>query len=194
LCYERCLIDIAEGVDNPDIGGQAFMITDPGPPPTYGDIYVGLETLSNGETHFPSMSPTAMLLLAQVLELYYLSRYFLTVSAFSVLRSIGAILPPLGGDIVNMQPSLFLLTSVHLVFDDSRARLSPQKGGLGYKGLWTTLDGVCKTVDEHQKAEQKGEERSGSGGVSFGFGLVKAQRGVDRAGKNLRVDPVQVLN
>jgi nucleoside-diphosphate-sugar epimerase len=194
LCYERCLIDLAEGADNPDIGGQAFNITDPGPPPTYGDVYVGLETLSNGEAHFPSLSPSAMLLLSHVLELYYLSRYFLTVSTFSVLRYIGGMLPPVGGDIVNLQPSLFSLTSVHLIFDDSRARLSPKQGGLGYKGLWTTLDGICKTVDEHMKAQRKGEERSTNGGVSFGFGLVKAQRGVERVGKNLPVDPVRVLN
>lgn len=61
-------------------------------------------------------------------------------------------LPAVGGDIVNLQPSLFNLVNVHLFFDDSRACLAPEKGGLGYKGAYTTFEGVHKTVDEHKAA------------------------------------------
>lgn len=194
LCYEQRLVELLQGSSNPDIGGQAFTIADPGPPPTYGDVYVALETLSDGETHFPRLSPTAMLFFAHVLEIYYLARYFLLES----VSFLGRMLPPINGDLVNLQPPLFALTMVHLVFDDSRARLAPEKGGLGYKGAWTTLEGVHKTVDEHKHSSSRTEERSKSAGVSFGFGLVRAERGVEKVTEKisagLGIDAVKLLN
>ncbi|THH15245.1 hypothetical protein EW146_g5202 [Bondarzewia mesenterica] len=67
LCYERRLIDIVQGASNPDIGGQAFCITDAGPPVTYGDVYTTLNTLTDGLTVFPELSATGMLLLSHLL-------------------------------------------------------------------------------------------------------------------------------
>lgn len=176
LNYEQRLIELASRNSSkkcPDIGGQAFTIADPGPTPTYGDVYDALTTLTDGECHFPNMSPTAMLLLAHLVELYYLSRYFLPAWA-------AWLLPPINGDLINLQPSLFALTSVHLLFDDARARLGPEEGGLGYRGAWTTLEGVVKTFKEHKSGVGGSEERSGDAGVSFGFGMARAQRGVGR--------------
>ncbi|KAJ7039742.1 NAD-P-binding protein [Mycena alexandri] len=146
LLYEQRLMDLSNGGVNPDLGGQAFVVADPGPPHTYGDLYVTLGTLTDGETTFPSVSPTGMLLFAHILEWYHLSRSWFLRAQFR----IAALLPPLSADIVNLQPSLFNLVSVHLIFDDSRARLPPAKGGLGYKGAWTTLEAAHKTVDEHK--------------------------------------------
>ncbi|KDQ60162.1 hypothetical protein JAAARDRAFT_152710 [Jaapia argillacea MUCL 33604] len=197
LCYEQRLIELSQGSTNPDISGQAFNVADPCPPITYGDVYTTLSTLTDGETTFPLLSPTAMLLLSHLMETYYLSRYFLVSSSSALSRFLGGLLPPLNGDIVNLQPSLFALTMVHLIFDDSRARLPPAKGGLGYEGAWTTLEGMCKLVQEHKRA---GEllERSLGGGVSFGFGLVKAEAGVkkvqDGVKEGLDIDAVHVLN
>jgi hypothetical protein len=191
LCYEERLLELSNGGTYPDISGQAFMVSDPGTPQTYGDVYNVLELL-DGETSFPSLSPTAMLLVAQILEFIYLGRYFLGSSSSPFLRAISHVFPNITGDIVNLQPSLFNLTQVHLIFDDSRARLPPEKGGLGYHGPFTTLEGLCKTVEEHRKAGRKGEERSMSGGVSFGWGQVRAERAVEKAGEKLGV--TQVLN
>ncbi|KAJ7135962.1 hypothetical protein C8R44DRAFT_609168 [Mycena epipterygia] len=193
LLYEQRLIELSNGGTNPDIGGQAFVVADPGPPPTYGDVYLTLSTLTDGETTFPFMSPTLMLLIAHLIGTYYLARTSLLAAGSHIAKK----LPAITGDIVNLQPSLFNLVNVHLIFDDSRARLPPEKGGLGYKGAWTTLEALHKTVAEHKLGALRSEQRSDFAGISFGFGLVKAQKGVgkvsDKVAEKIGVDPVQVL-
>jgi hypothetical protein len=77
-----------------------------------------------------------------LIEWYYLARFSLLAAGYRIAKR----LPPVDGDILSLQPSLFNLLNVHLIFDDSRARLPPEKGGLGYKGAWTTLEAVHKTV------------------------------------------------
>ena len=151
FCYERRLIDKARGSPNPDLGGQAFCIVDAGPPVTYGDAYTVLTTLTGGQTVFPRLSATAMLMLSHVLEWLHLLRSFMTLSPSSFVHRLGQLVPALSGDLVNLQPSLFSLTMVHLIWDDSRARRSPENGGLGYKPQWTTLNALCKLVEEHKK-------------------------------------------
>ncbi|KAI3602864.1 3-beta hydroxysteroid dehydrogenase isomerase family [Moniliophthora roreri] len=195
LCYERRLIDLEAGSKNPDIGGQAFNVTDPGPPPTYGDLYVTMKTLTDGETTFPEVSATGMLLFAYLIEIYYLTRNWLLTTP--IWPAIKYVVPPVNGDLVNLQPSMWNLTMVHIIFDDSRARLPPEKGGLGYKGAWTTLEGLQKLVEEHKKGINRSEQRSDIAGVSFRFGMVRAQRGVAKVGeqvkKEIGVDPVTAL-
>ncbi|KAG2368645.1 NAD-P-binding protein [Suillus spraguei] len=197
LCYEARLLETARGGSNPDLGGQAFTITDPGPPATHGDIHIGLTTLVP-ETEFTIMSPTLMLFASQIIEVLYLSRTFLAMSSSPVRRALAHFIPNITGDIVNLQPSLFALASVHLIFDDSRARLPPEKGGLGYHGPFTTLEGICRTVEEHLKAGGIGEERSQAGGVSLGFlRLSKAPKEMNkiekRVSERLHVEAVDVL-
>lgn len=194
LCYEQRLNEIASGVANPDIGGQAFCVTDPCPPITYGDVYHALNVLSKRQTTFPILPPTAMLILSHLFEIYYLTRHYLNIAPPPLCTLAGA-LPPLGGDLVNLQPSLFALTMVHLVWDDARARRSPADGGLGYRGLWSTLEGLCKLVDEHEKSGGRLEERQKTGGgISFGFGLVKAERGVEKGLEAVSRAPEHMLN
>ncbi|KAF7343472.1 3-beta hydroxysteroid dehydrogenase isomerase family [Mycena venus] len=193
LLYEQRLIELANGSKNPDIGGQAFIIADPGPPPTYGDVYLVLSTLTEGETLFPTLSPTLMLLISYLIACYYLSRSWLVAAGYNIAQK----LPALTGDMVNLQPSMFNLVNVHLIFDDSRARLAPEKGGLGYKGAWTTFEGLHKTVAEHKLGALRSVQRSDVAGISFGFGLVKAQKavgnGVVKVSEKMGVDLVQVL-
>jgi len=172
LLYEQRLLEFMQGKSDVDIGGQAFCITDPGPPPINGDVYNTLEILTNGETHFPPLSPTLMLLVSHFIEIYYLTRYFLLLR----LPLIGSWIPPLSGDLLSLQPSVFRLTTVHIMFDDSRARLPPEKGGLGYKGICTTLEGVHLTVDDFKKSAGKAEERSKNAGFSLMFAGLKKRR------------------
>lgn len=47
-----------------------------------------------------------------------------------------------------MQPALFGVSTVNTIFDDSRARKSPEEGGLGYRAPLTTMDGMCKETYE----------------------------------------------
>jgi len=198
LLYEQRLIELLTPESKyPDIGGQAFYITDPGPTPTYGDVYKALETLSEGECHFPSLSPTAMLLLAHVIEFYYRKQQSLSATRWNWL------LPKVNGALVNLQPSLFSLVCVHLIFDDSRARLSPEKGGLGYVGAWTTMEGLHKTFQEHQNGLGRSKVRSDIAGVGFGcrrrekvkksmVGSLKIQDKV--VGQTVPVSPVEIIN
>lgn len=172
LCYERRLIELHAGSKNPDIGGQAFCIADPGPTQTYGDIYTVLETLTDGVCHFPYLSPTPMLLLAYVIEFYYVARHRLVQAGWRIAK----VLPAVEGDIINLQPSLFALTQVHLVLDDSRARLSPEEGGLGYQGVWTSLEGAYKTCVEY-KAGVGLSGKSASSGISFGGKFTRTKDG-----------------
>ncbi|EMD35997.1 hypothetical protein CERSUDRAFT_115935 [Gelatoporia subvermispora B] len=177
LCYEARLIDRTSG--HPDIGGQAFCVADRGAPPTYGDIGRALTELTHGATTFGHLSPTAMLALAHVFEAYHLARHFLTAA----LPALARVIPALGGDVVFLQPSMFALTQVHLVFDDSRARLPPAQGGLGYRGC-TSLEGVCKVVAEHVRAGGRGWTREIAGHRvdklgNAGAGVARAENGVD---------------
>ncbi|KAF9226322.1 NAD(P)-binding protein [Gyrodon lividus] len=199
LCYEQRLIELERGTSNPDIGGQAFTITDSGPPATYGDVYTALSTLDN-ETVFPVFSSTFMLGVAHIIETICSTKALLSTSNSFFGRTVANMIPTISGDTVNLQPSLFALTSVHLIFDDSRARLSPNQGGLGYNGPYTTLQGLCKTVSEHLKAGGIGEERAKAGGVSFGFGFsfMRTSKGVNKVQKKvseqLHVEAVNALN
>jgi hypothetical protein len=192
FCYERRLIERARHgggrSPNPDIGGQTFSIVDAGPPVTYGDVYTVLSTLTDGRTVFPRLSATAMFTLAHVFEWLHLSRSFAASSSSPFLRRVGQLIPAPNGDLVNLQPSIFFLTMVHLVWDDSRARMSPEKGGLGYEPQWTTLAALCKLVAEHKKANGRFEVRSMGGGISFGFGFASVSRAVKKVIKDFATD------
>jgi nucleoside-diphosphate-sugar epimerase len=160
LLYEQRLIELENGSANPDIGGDSFCITDAGAPPTFGDIHHALYLLSGGEVTSSDWSPTAMLSVAHLVEMYYLARRFLAKSSLAFLVNL---MPEVNGDIVFLQPSMFALTNVHLHFDDSRARAPPEKGGLGYNTEVTTLRGVSQVVVDHYRNGGKGTARAIAG-------------------------------
>jgi nucleoside-diphosphate-sugar epimerase len=169
FCYEQRLIDKAQGSPHPDLGGQAFSIVDAGPPLTYGDVYTVLTTLTDGRTVFPRLSATTMLMLSHMVEWLHLLQSFAALSSNLFIHLLGKLVPAPGGDLINLQPSLFSLITVHLIWDDSRARRSPENGGLGYEPQWTTLSALCKLAEEHDKSGGCFESRSMNGGVSLGF-------------------------
>ncbi|CAL1708960.1 unnamed protein product [Somion occarium] len=198
LCYEARLIELQSGNSNPDIGGQAFCITDAGPTPTYLDVYNAVGTLCKGAVSFIYLSPTFMLSIAHLVEWYYLARHFLVNSSFAFL---GRLFPAIRGDIIFLQPSMFALTNVHLLFDDSRARTSSEKGGLGYTGPCTTLEGVCKVVLEYEKNGGEGTERAVAGHpepTKLKFDPTLPERGVveivGKISSGLGVDPTKTWN
>ncbi|KAI0659337.1 NAD-P-binding protein [Cubamyces menziesii] len=180
LAYEQRLIELERGSTNPDVGGQAFCVADAGPPPTYGDISQGLTHLSKGECTFQYLSPTAMLGLATLVEAYYLARHAI-LRAPAPFSALAKLVPALGGDIVYLQPSIWALTQVHLIFDDSRARAAPEKGGLGYNGRVTTIQGTCKVFVEHGRSGGQEKQRTIAGHDSpdLSFALARAEKGVE---------------
>ncbi|KAI5888688.1 NAD(P)-binding protein [Schizophyllum commune H4-8] len=143
LLYEQRLLARERGDDScPDIGGGVFVVTDPGPPQTYGDIGVALTVLSGGQCTFIRISSTLMLLVAYAIEMVYVARHWLLIGGRTQLAGL---LPSLRGLVAALQPSLWDIAGPRLIFDDSRARLPPEQGGLGYRGVWTTMEGVVRT-------------------------------------------------
>ncbi|KAK7036585.1 hypothetical protein VNI00_011518 [Paramarasmius palmivorus] len=158
LLYEARLIDTKSPSD---IGGQAFAITDPGPPATSGDtqsaIAYFVKRFSGGTKAYATkeLSPTFITLLAYFVETWYLAR-----QRFGFLPAVPETLRPL-------QPSTVGLSIIHPVVDDSRARLPVEKGGLGYEGVVDTLEGTARCVKEYI---ENGSLREGLKPGAFGHG------------------------
>jgi hypothetical protein len=74
-----------------------------------------------------------MILLSHVLEGLHLLRCLLALSYCPALFLHHLSQFFFQPSVRNLQPPLFSLTAVHLIWDDSRARKSPEKGGLGYE-------------------------------------------------------------
>lgn len=148
LLYEQRLIQQSEpGSQLPNIGGQAFTVSDPNPAIAFEDLYTLLTTLSNTPISFPEVQPLPLLVVAYFVEMYTFLQY----------RYLSWFLPRLSGDIGRLQPSLFSVINVHAFADDSRAKLAPELGGLGYNPPLNTLEGLCRRlVDWNTKAEREG--------------------------------------
>ncbi|RHZ61925.1 putative 3-beta hydroxysteroid dehydrogenase/isomerase family protein [Aspergillus thermomutatus] len=147
LLYEQRLLDhTANPAQFPNIGGQAFAVTDPNPAIAFSDIYLLLTTLAKTPLRFPHVAPVPVLLLSYLLECYALLQHL----------CLPRLLPKITGDLADLQPALFAISDVHTFADDSRARRAPADGGLGYLAPFTTLDGMCKQVLEWNRSA--GEE------------------------------------
>jgi hypothetical protein len=119
--------------------GRPFVVTDPNPPIPYSDLYKVISTLSIHSFRVLVLPPVLMLLLAHVVEWYNLLPY-----RFPFMRKV---LPEIKGDAKHLQPGLFSICT-HLVASDEDARLPIDKGGLGYAGVMTTLQGMVLEVLE----------------------------------------------
>lgn len=158
LCYEQRLIELAQGRSSSDVGGQGFMITDPGPPVLGLDWYTALDQMTGGKLWYVYLSPTFLILLSHIVEWYYVFQEIMP-------RPFRWFILKISGEIVNMQPSTFGAAQTGIV-DDSRARLPPEKGGLGYDAPWNTLDGMYRTWVEYR---DHGTLEPKSRGHAYGF-------------------------
>ncbi|KAL3463807.1 hypothetical protein BJX64DRAFT_276229 [Aspergillus heterothallicus] len=137
LLYEQRLIEHTRIPSSlPNIGGQSFIVTDPNPAISFGDMYLLLSTLATTPIRFPAIPPLPMLMLSHVFEWYILLRHFYLPW-----------LPRPTNEILQLQPALFAVSNPHVVIDDSRARKSPEQGGLGYEPPLTSLEGLCKQLE-----------------------------------------------
>ncbi|KAA8644770.1 hypothetical protein EYZ11_002173 [Aspergillus tanneri] len=136
LLYEQRLLEhTANPTRWPNIGGQSFVVTDPNPAVTFGDVYLLLATLSKVPVVFSSVPGVPLLLLSYLVEGYALLQHLYLPW-----------LPGVTGDLAELQPALFYISNVHTFADDSRARLAPEQGGLGYSAPITTMEGLCKQM------------------------------------------------
>ena len=59
--------------ETPDIGGQAFNVSDPNPPIAFDDMYNVISTLAP-QTKFRDLPPVLILIVAHIIEAYYVFR------------------------------------------------------------------------------------------------------------------------
>lgn len=119
--------------------GRPFVVTDPNLPITYGDLYFALETLAVTSFRTVPLRPLPLLLASYPIEWYSLLR-----AKYQCLRRA---LPPLRGDVKHLKPGLFSICT-HLVATNDSASRSVVDGGLGYKGVLTTMEGMVQEVME----------------------------------------------
>lgn len=188
LCFEERLINN----DTKDkVGGKAYCVTDPNPPVLYGDVYKLLSTLVGEKTpvRFRSIPGLPILLVAYVVEVYAIMRVR--------WGWLGKVLPALKGDLALVQPAMFNMATVNVVYVDEAARRE-----LGYVAPIDTLSGFCmavgdwnaKVVEEEEKERVGREERAlqavreVKGGKDV-LGLPEAKKlvwmGMDLSGTNL---------
>ncbi|RGP67115.1 cholesterol dehydrogenase [Fusarium sporotrichioides] len=142
--------------------GKPFVITDPGPPITFGDLYMAVKTLSIHRFRTALVPPVMMLLLSVVVEWYILLPYrFL---------ALGRLLPELKGDIRKLQPAIFSICT-HLIASDTESRRPVNGGGIGHEGIVTTLEGVVMEImdwnSEHLKDPDERRRKGYTSSVSL---------------------------
>jgi len=175
LLFEQRLME-DEAQDQDRFGGRSFVITG-SPPCAFGDIYQFLTVTTNGETRFPKLQPFPMLLFAHVMEFYHLFQFRL----MNISPLLKFIFPPLGKDIVNLQPPIFHTSTSHIFYDDSLARKPPGEGGLGYKPPFTTIMGLSKEVQQFLASDTERES------TPPGAQIFRAERGVETIGSKLGI-------
>ncbi|KAI1756228.1 hypothetical protein F4782DRAFT_537989 [Xylaria castorea] len=135
--------------------GRPFVVTDPNPPITYGDLYLAIKVLSRHSFTTVNLPPVLMLLLSHIIELYSELRFM--PFPFSTL---GKLLPSLGGDVQHLKPGLWSIAT-HLIGSNSEVSKPVSEGGLGYQGVMTTLEGmVLEVLEWNREHEHLGEEKT----------------------------------
>ncbi|CAL5867367.1 uncharacterized protein PFLUO_LOCUS1583 [Penicillium psychrofluorescens] len=146
LLYEQRLIEQSQPNSKlPNIGGQAFVVTDPNPPVAFNDIYMLMEAYAKTPVSFTTVEPIAMFLLSYLIEAYAVVQY----------SYLPWLLPAIPKDLYQLQPTLFNISDIFCIADDSRARKAPEQGGLGYEPPFTTIQGISKQLLEWNRAAEK---------------------------------------
>lgn len=135
------------------LAARPFLVTDAGPPPIFEDYYtLARITVAKNPPVIQYPPPVLLLVLAQLVEWYCVLLW-----RFPFLNRVFS--EP-GFPLYWLQPACFS-ASINLIIDDSAARRSPEQGGLGYKPLCTTMEGMCMQVhnwnETYSKAEGEGK-------------------------------------
>jgi len=138
--------------DSAGIAGRPFLITDPGPPPRFGDCYRAAEVLCESPVSIPLPPPVLLLIAAHVV-----GAWCSLLQRFPFLTKLGLSEP--GMPLYFLQPALFN-AAVSTVIDDSHARRSPKDGGIGYRGAFTTMEGVCMQIADWNRSLKDTEKKA----------------------------------
>jgi len=129
------------------VGGNAYCVLDPNPPIIYADLYRALLILAHPATpiKFPKVPHIVMLFMAYGLEQYHLLRNKFLPS-----------LPALSKDLTFLQPAVFNVSALHIVYTDTAAQ-----NDIGYRAPISTLEGFALAMREwNEKVEAKAKSKS----------------------------------
>lgn len=128
LLYEKALISSPEKVS-----GKKFLMTDSNPAISFGDIYRLLTVLNN--FHAIEVPALPMIMLAQLIEWYTLARVTVPLLKW--------VLPKVPGILSQLQPATINVANSHQFSYNTIIERSVEDGGLGYRGIYSTLEGMC---------------------------------------------------
>ncbi|KAH8668932.1 hypothetical protein BX600DRAFT_510984 [Xylariales sp. PMI_506] len=131
--------------------GRPWVVTDPNPAVRYGDVYGAVQALSIHGLKLLKVQPVPLVLLSHVLEWYSLLPH-----RFPFLRAVA---PPLTGDIRYMKPGLFSICTHILGSNDDISR-PVAEGGLGFRAVVTSLDGMVGQILEWNREHATEEGKS----------------------------------
>lgn len=147
LAYEDALIK------QKNVGGKGYCVTDPNPPMRYRQLYEVITMLAHPLTpmSFPYLPHMMMLLPAYIIEAYVVFRQKYLPS-----------LPAVTGDLLALQPAMFQLCTLHIIYTDTAAQ-----NEIGYRAPIKTMEGFAAAmVDWNRKVEEKAKAKidQGKGG------------------------------
>jgi hypothetical protein len=161
LLYERALAQPTSPSIQASVSGRSFTITDPNPPVAARSIYRLLNVLAG--VRVMNLPFVLMLILCHVME-----AYVLFVSYFTRLAQLCGFKEP-SGVAANLQPSIMVTVGVQQFADSAEAELPVEEGGLGFRGVCTTIEGMA---DQVRKFQESGGE-TGKSGVTAGVPTIK---------------------
>ncbi|KAI2640797.1 NAD(P)-binding protein [Hypomontagnella submonticulosa] len=154
LLFEAALVRDADKM--PKCAGRAFTVTDAGPPPMFQDVYnLLMATAETPRIKVVYLQPGLMLVFAHIVEFIDLA---------SRLPVLEWIVPRPKGDLALLQPATFTAGTHHLA-TDAAAQRSVDDGGIGYRHVHNTIEGICQQVldwnIEHRGSHQQGPQHAG---------------------------------
>ncbi|KAK1829845.1 sterol-4-alpha-carboxylate 3-dehydrogenase, decarboxylating [Podospora conica] len=154
----------------PPCAGRPLVVTDPGPPLAFGDMYKLATQLSLPPITVVPVPPVTLLLLAHAIEIYvsFITRFPGVASALGLKEPKY----PLSF----LQPAV-LRGATHILIDDSVARRRVEDGGIGYTGVCTSLEGFCEELVLWNREYEEGLV-GGKGGKGVVEAAGVAARGV----------------
>ncbi|KAI0833958.1 NAD(P)-binding protein [Hypoxylon sp. FL0890] len=152
LLFEAALLR----AEMPKCAGRPFTVTDADPPVMFEDFYRLLRvTVETPPMKVVYLQPAVMLVIAHGVE------WFDLASRMPVLRWI---VPRPKGDLARLQPAVFS-AGTHYLASDAAAQKSVDEGGIGYRPIHNTMEGMCQQVldwnIEHQGSRLQDGHSSG---------------------------------
>lgn len=122
----------------PRCAGRPYVVTDNGPAIQWYDFFRAARKVAVTPMEVTTLAPLPLLLVAHLIEMWSL-----LLVRVPFLARLGLREP--GGPVRDLQPAIFTPAACIMVVD-GEARKAVEDGGIGFKGLCTTLEGVCDQI------------------------------------------------